>query len=469
MIVIITYQDFLKAEDRIKFIAQSISTYMRSDAYKIALEADEYEAQRNVAINTFVKKVYDITGFAVADPTASNNRIASNYFHRLNTDRLQYSLGNGVSFPDATVEELQDDGSVELVDNIKNDLGDTFDTKFQEAAYYALIHGVSYIFPNEDDYIVFPMTQFLPLPDEETGAVRAGIRFWSLEWRKRPIQAVLFEEDGYTKYITAPGKYGLGALQVQEEKRAYKQTVQVSEADGEEIIAQSNYGVLPIVPVYATKNKQSTLVGLKAKIDAYDVINSGFANDLQDCAQIYWLINNAQGMEADDIDKLRDRLIYQHMAAVDTTNSSITPYTQEVPYNARQICLATLRSSMYEDFGVLDVHAVAAGATNDHIDAAYQPMDVEADDFEYQLIQAIQQILRIKGLDPVVPQFKRNRISNQKEQTEMILLAAQYLDDETILNKLPFVTVDEVGKVLARKVENDAERFEAEEVENQLS
>lgn len=31
------------------------------------------------------------------------------------------------------------------------------------------------------------------------------------------------------------------------------------------------------------------------------------------------------------------------------------------------------------------------------------------------------------------PQFKRNRISNEKERTDMVLEAANYLDEETIL------------------------------------
>ena len=92
------------------------------------------------------------------------------------------------------------------------------------------------------------------------------------------------EEDGYTVYRTAPKKYGLGALEIVQQKRAYKQTVQVSEADGEEVISEENYGVLPIVPLYPNDSKQSALVGLRAKIDAYDMIHSGFANDLQDCA-----------------------------------------------------------------------------------------------------------------------------------------------------------------------------------------
>ena len=154
------------------------------------------------------------------------------------------------------------------------------------------------------------------------------------------------------------------------------------------------------------------------------------------------------------------------MAVVDTVNTSLTPYTQEVPYSARQACLDQLRSAMYEDFGVLDVHTVSAGATNDHIDAGYQPMDSEADDFEYQIITAVQQILRIKGLEPVVPSFKRNRISNQYEQTQMVMLAANYLDSETVVSKLPFIPVDEVPGILKRKDAEDSEKFALTDAES---
>ena len=371
---------------------------------------------------------------------------------------MQYSLGNGISFP---VEQRQD--GTQDRDTIKEQLGSDFDTRLTEWAKLALRHGVSYMLVEDDKYTVFPMTQLLPLFDEETGVMRAGIRFWSLEWRRRPIQAVLYEEDGYTEYHTSPGKYGLGALTESAPKRAYNQVIAVSEADGEEVISESNYGVLPIVPLYPNDSKQSALVGLRAKIDAFDMIFSGFADTLEECAQMYWIIGNAMGMDDDAVAKLRDRLIYQHMAVVDTVNSSLTPYTQEVPYNARQACLDQLRASMYEDFGVLDVHTVAAGATNDHIDAAYQPMDSEADEFEYQIIESVQQVLRIRGIEPAVPQFKRNRISNQLEQTNMVITAAQYLDDETVVKKLPFVTVDEVDDILKRRGLDNRDRFDLEE------
>ena len=60
------------------------------------------------------------------------------------------------------------------------------------------------------------------------------------------------------------------------------------------------------------------------------------------------------------------------------------------------------------------------------------------------------------GLDDV-PIFKRNKISNQKEQTEMVIDSADHLDEETILNKLPFLTPDEVQIVRARKLEEAAD------------
>ena len=45
-----------------------------------------------------MKVLYTQSGRAVQDFTASNNRIASNFFFSFNTRRCAYSLGNGVTF-----------------------------------------------------------------------------------------------------------------------------------------------------------------------------------------------------------------------------------------------------------------------------------------------------------------------------------------------------------------------------------
>ena len=443
-----TYQDYEKAPDKLEFIKAAINEYKNSDEYKIAVIADEYERQQNTTIRQYAKKLYDGAGRQVTDITSSNNRLCCNLFHRLNTQRCAYSLGNGIFFAD--------DGQM------KQKFGVDFDTELNSAAYKALIHGISYVFWNLDRAYVFPATEFCPLWDEYDGTLRAGIRFWSIDWTKRPVTAVLYTEEGITKYRTKDGSSGMDLVEI-EPQRAYRQTVAATAADGEEIIGESNYGSLPIVPLWGSKHKQSTLVGMREKIDSYDLIQSGFANDLEDCAEIYWIIGNALGMDDNDIAAFRDRMKLQHVAVADTDNSSVTPYVQDIPVTARAEFLKEIRASIYEDFGAMDVHTVAAGATNDHIDAAYQPMDEEADDFEYQISQCVLQLERLNGWDELLPQFKRNRISNQYEQTQMIMLAAEHLDEETLLNKLGWVSVDETKRILEAKDSESYERFEEEE------
>ena len=439
----LTFQDYEESkgtETVAEFVLKAVRQYQSSELYKIAGIADDYNRQRNTTINEFSKIMYKVNGQKMIDPTAANNKIASNFFRRLNVQRCTYSLGNGVSFSN---------------DGIKERFGKKFDTVLQGAGYNALIYGVSYLYVADRVYS-FKAVEFVPLLDEYTGELRAGVRFWKLAPEK-PLVAVFYEEDGYTKFREDKD----GNFAEYEPKKAYVQKVWKTEAFGEEVIGESNYSTLPIVPLWGSELHQSTLVGMRAAIDAYDLTRSGFANDLEECAQIYWLVENYGGMQDDDLRKFLDRLKFNHIANANTGDGGrIAPYTQEIPYNARKVFLDDIRSGIYEDFGGLDVHTMAAGATNDHIDAAYQPLDENADDFELQIIECVQKLGRILGIDEddCVPLFKRNRISNQKEQVEMLMMEAEYLDEETILSKLPNVTVDEVTQILERKAEEDTER-----------
>lgn len=453
-----TYQDFIKDTEQTGeayAVKTAIERHCTTELYKTAKLADQYDQQKNPTINDYVRTIFNASGVQVEDITAANNRISSNFFHRLNTQRCTYSLGNGVSFTDHVEKATDEEGKEVKVDTTKVRLGNKFDTDLKKTGYKALIHGVAFGFWNVKRLHVFPVTEFVPLWDEDTGALRAGIRFWRLDDDK-PMTAVLYREDGFITYKSESGLNNMTFHTDDDRPKPYKVTISSTPADGDEIVGESNYGVLPVVPFWGSDLHQSTLIGMREKIDSFDLIRSGFANDLQDVSQIYWIVENCGGMNMADLMKLRDRMRITHFVETNTGDDGghITPYTQEVPYQARQQYLDSIRAGIYEDFGALDVHTVAAGATNDHIDAAYQPMDENADDFEYQVIEFVQQILKLVGIEDT-PIFKRNRISNQKEQTDMVLEAAQYLDDETVLRKLPFITVDEIPDILTRK---DAER-----------
>ena len=458
---LLTFQDFEKSDDKMAFMVRAITEHELSPLCRTARDADLYDRQKNKTIYNYVQTIFSLTGQPIEDFTASNNKIASNFFHRLNTQRCTYLLGNGVSFTNKR-EERNEDGRMVTVDTTREALGPKFDTDLKDIGYKSLIHGVAFGFWNVDRLHVFPVTEFVPFWDEETGALRAGIRYWRLTPDK-PMMAVLYEEDGYTKYKSDDGEEL--SFHVVQDKRAYRITIQHTEVDGDLIVGEDNYSSLPIVPLWGSKLKQSTLVGIQHSIDSFDLIRSGFANDLTDCAQIYWIIENCGGMSDDELARFRDRLKITHIANVDTDNSKATPYTQEIPYQARKEYLDQIRSGIYEDFGGLDVHSVEAGSTNDHLEAAYQPLDEEADDFEYQICEFVQQILALIGIDDT-PVFKRNKISNEKEQVEMVMMEANYLDDETILRKLPNISPDEVANILARKDAESQSRFVREDEED---
>lgn len=444
----LTYQDFEKARASggiPAFIGRLIADHASSEMVNTAKTADEYDHQRNVTIREYAAIRYTAKGQRYTDFTKQSSRIASNFYNILNTRRNTYSLGNGVTF---------------TADNVKERLGKDFDSVLSRAGYLALIHGVSFVFWNVDRAHVFPLTEFAPLWDEETGALRAGVRYWRLD-KDKPMHAVLYEEDGFTRYA---GKTA-GELEATEKMRAYRQRVSRAQADVQDaVVGEENYSALPIVPLWGSRLHQSTLVGNRQAIDSYDLVYSGFADDLRDCAQIYWLIENYGGMDSEAIQEFLDSMTLTHAASADTQNGGkITPYTQDVPYQSRMAYLSQMRSSIYEAFGVMDTAAIAAGnKTATEINAAYQAMDDKADDFEYQIGECVQQILALQGIDDY-PQFKRNRISNQYEQVQMVMLEAEYLDEETVLNKLPNVTPDEVEGIMQRKAEQERSRFVRDE------
>ena len=442
----ITYQDFLKAADIPRFIATAVAEHRRSELYRTAVEADLYDRQRNVTINRVANLING------AADGAADNRLASNFFNRLNTQRCAYLLGNGVSFVRRETRQNADGAPVQ-VDVVKARLGTAFDTALYRWGYCALIHGVAFGFWNMDRLMVFPVTEFCPLWDEDSGALMAGIRFWQISGDK-PIRAELYEPDGYTLFRSKAGTTGWGLEEI-EPKRAYVR--QVTTNGFGDVVAEEgrNYPGLPVVPMWGSALRQSTLVGMRANIDAYDLVQSGFANDLSDCAQIYWIIQNAGGMTAEEQRAFLEDIRKRHIAQVDTSGfdgeprGALAPYVQDVPYQGRGAYLELAKARIYEDFGALDVHAIAASSTNDHIDAAYQPMDEQADQFEYQVIEAVQAVLRLQGIEDT-PQFRRNRISNLKEQIEAVMLEAQYLDVETVLDLLPNISVDMKPGILAR-------------------
>jgi hypothetical protein len=438
------YEDLLEAgsgPSLYAFVGNAIDEYRASLLFSEAVTAYDYFKRRNTTILAYKKLLYTMSGEAVPDNFSANYKFCNAFFPIFVKQENSYLLGDGVTFnDDATKDALG---------------GDDFDTELYTAGEYALWGGVSYMFYNLDHVDVFKATEFVPLFGEEDGALHAGIRFWQVA-KDKPMRATLYEEDGYTELV-----YNKGMVRIVKEKTAYKLIEQVTAADGVEIVDGENYAGFPIVPLWANREHQSELAGLREKIDGYDLIQSGICNTIDEASLIYWTISNAGGMDDVDLAEFVERLRTLHAVNVDDDGAKAESHTMDVPYQATQMVLSDLRDSLYRDAMALDTDKISAGnITATAINAAYENLELKCDGFEYCVTEAIKSLLALVGLDDS-PTYHRRKTTNQPEVTNMILAAGQYLDDETILKHLPFLNIDEIDEIMKRKDKEEADRFAA--------
>ena len=453
-----TYQDLLEIgeneRDRMEFVLDAIKEHKGSELYQTAYDAELYYKHQNPTIMRFQKWVYNMYGQKVPDIWSPNNKIASNWYNYFTTQAVSYLLGNGVTFKN---------------DSNKDKLGKDFDKKVQDIATHAKNGGVAFGFWNLDHLECFDLTEFVPIYDEDDGGLKAGIRFWQIDDSK-PLRATLYELDGYTDYIKRKGEDAA----ILHDKRAYTQIVSRNDIDGETILDGAPPAGFPIVPLWNI-NRQSDLVGNRGTIDAYDLMVSGLINNVSDGEFIYWILKNCGGMDSVDDAKFIEQLKLTRVAHADGDDgASVEAHNVNVEFQATAEAIERLTNQLYTDFMALRVQDLSAGnKTATEIIAAYEPINQKTDQFEYQVTEFVNGILALAGIDDK-PTYSRSQMSNQSETLEMVLQAAEYLDDEYITTKILTLLgdADKAQEVLKRKDAEAADRYkqmetELEEIKNQ--
>lgn len=429
-----------------EFVLDAIREHKGSELYKTAYDAELYYKHQNPTIMRYQKFVYNSFGAKVPDIWSPNNKIASNWYNYFTTQAVSYLLGNGVTFKK---------------ESNKDKLGKDFDKKVQDVATHAKNGGVAFGFWNLDHLECFDLTEFVPIYDEDDGGLKAGIRFWQIDDSK-PLRATLYELDGYTDYIKRKDE----DVSVLKEKRAYTQIVKRNDIEGETILDGAPPAGFPIVPLWNI-NRQSDIVGNRGTIDAYDLTISGLINNVSDGEFIYWILKNCGGMNEVDDAKFIEQLKLSRVAHADGDDgASVEAHNVTVEFEATAEALDRLEKQLFKDFMALKVDDISAGATNDQIQAAYEPINQKTDLFEYQVTDFIQGVLKLAGIKDN-PTYTRSQMSNQDEILEMVLKSAEYLDDEYVTTKILTLLgdADKAQEVLKRKDAEAADRYKQMETE----
>lgn len=448
-----TYQDLISVGDneinRMQFVQDCISEYKNSDIYRKAKIAELYAQKKNVTIMQYQKFLYTAQGKQVPDELSPNYKLRSNFFYRFITQENQYLLGNGITWNNEAT---------------KKKLDHKFEYTLRKIGKNALTAGVCYGFYDYDKLKMFKATEYRPLIDETDGSHKAGIYWWQMAPNK-PERAILYEMDGYTEYMWEDGKGS-----IVRDKTKYKVTRigdAIDEAQGTVIYDGENYPGFPIIPLYGNPDHQSELEGIREQIDCYDLIKSGFANNVDEAGFIYWAIQNAGGMDEQDVAEFVQKMRTIHAANMDDDGAKAEAHTVEVPTEARETLLKRLSSDLYRDFMGLDTQEIASGAaTATEIKAAYEPLDEKTDLYEAQIKEFLADILDLAGIDDT-PTFTRRKIVNVAEEANMIIASAPYTSNQYTTTKLLslYGDVNKVNEVMAQQLNDEGSRFESGDAE----
>lgn len=416
----LTFQDFLAAKSREDFLLQAIAEHENSEKYKIGQLAAEFYAGNDPILEKVKKIIYDLNGMAHKDYFSADSKLKTSYYKIFAMQTVSYSFGNGVAFDN---------------EEIKKKLGSSFDADINDWATYAVNDGEAYAYVTENK--ITPMSIgsdktkpiFVPLVDVETGAVKAGFKYWRLDDDK-PLRITLYEPQGYTEYEQPYGE----KLSAISDLKAYKGTVTKFEAFDDVVNAEAVEGI-PIVKL-SFFNDQSYIANKVNMLTEYNALLSKLSSNSRENDLIYWIVKNCGGMDELDDNAFLMKIIQSHVAHLDEGQEA-EPKQLVAPHEGILAALETLRKQLFFDFAAIDFERMSGGnITTYEIKQAYANKDLYADRFEMNFARAMEQVLKLMGYEGETYRLTRSRLIDVNGESQVILSEAPYFAEEVTTKRL---------------------------------
>lgn len=454
----LTYNDFLECkteQERTDFILQAISEHESSPEYRLGVDAGKFYRGIDPDMEAMKKIYYDFAGIAHDDTFSPNHKLMANFHYIFTVQMVNYLLGNGIIFDNPEINKR---------------LGNDFSLKVKKILTWAANDGIAYGLVTKKGIEPFNFAcdnrqpNFIALLDEFDGNIKAGIRYWRLVPDK-PIMVTLYEKDGFTDYKGYTEKDGEGntlrRLVIYHEKKQYDSIGISNDVEGVYNTFGTEYSEIPIIPLPYI-NRQSSLVGKRETLVAYDIMLSGLVNEVADFNLLYWVIKNAGGMDEYEDKKLLINILKRKMVHVDN-DQEVTPVQVNTNHEAIEAVLDRLKKQLVLDYMAADYERISSGSvTTVEINAAFELLDKKCDEVEEGIYSFIHGVLRVLGYDEnEVFHLKRGKELNKNEEIQGIISSAPWLGEEMTTKLLCEVhgIVDEYENVEEQKATESMNRF----------
>lgn len=369
----------------------------------------------------------------------ADNRIAHN-FHQLITDEeVDYLL---------SYAPLIDIGSKENNEKIIEALGDRFLKISRELDIEACNSGCAWLHYWVDEkeeiaYASVPSDQVLPiLADNLQMTVERLIRYYRITRKegivKKSYLRVEVWDETTCEYFILPGDQDYF-------------TLGLARDDG---TITHKLGRIPFIMYPNNNRNQGNLEKYKGLIDAYDIVMSGYVNDVVDIQQVIYILENYAGTDLEDFTKdlKRFKAVTVGNDGIDGSRGDLRTLSIEIPVEARNSLLEILKKQIYTAGQALSRDITSVGnASGQTLKFFYRDLDLKVGDKEVEftvgyceLIRAICEYKKLNVKGQIGITFTRNRISNDEETAQICKDSVGVIPTELIWANHPFV--DDVEK-----------------------
>jgi len=362
----------------------------------------------------------NLTEGIMEDPYKANNTLASGWLKILIDQKLNFSLGNQFT--------LDID---QITRNIRNGIYDTGKEASKKAIGWAYV----YVKDGELKIKTIPTEQvYVEYLDEEKGIVDTAYRCYKINgvetfeiitkdyvevYEMRDKEYVLVE----TRYHITKGIELNGKLTNAETK---------------------GWNNTPLIPLYNNEERMSDLNNVKGFIDIYDIVNSDFANNLEDIQDAYFVI---KGFNGSNVTELLNNIKQYKVARVGEGGDAKLE-TQDIPHEAKTRMLELTQKNLFE-FGMgFDTSTVGEGnATNYIIQMRLSNLKMKASGFEKQIQEFMFRLLPFINEyyktsykeDDMLIEFNREQLINEVELLNALKDQKGIISDTTLYKSHPLV------------------------------
>lgn len=224
-----------------------------------------------------------------------------------------------------------------------------------------------------------------------------------------------------------------------------------------------DFGEVPFIEFPNNDLKSSDLDNVKALIDTYDKVFSGFVNDIEDIQEVIFVLTNYGGTDLDEFlgNLKRYKTVDMQNSGADD-KSGLSTITIDIPVEARNKLLEMTEKKIYVQGQGVDPNPEKFGnASGVALKYLYTLLELKSGLLETEFRLSFGKLIRIickhLGYSPqkVTQSWTRNMITNDLEDAQIAQISSGIIPGKLVRRRHPWVEDAEEAEILLQEEEQN--------------